>query len=800
MAAAKKGKRVKDDKKEIVTPKGWEAARLIAGLFFALASLYTFVALFSYLFTWSDDQSLLTNPSLWSNSVDAENQAGKLGFVWANLLLSDLFGIGAFIIPFFFGGLSVYALKIRKIRIVKFLLLSIYGCIIVSIAFAYIFAFTPFNDLFGNGVGGSYGYFVNEWLFSMLGAAGAGSVIIIALVLWFVLMSYSVVTWFNNLIKSIFHPEKEVAQSDVNDNPAASEGLPGIVDNAAGVADRSAGQVFSIEDGVEMEVIQSAPPVIDNPEEDPDDSPFIDDEPAAIEDDDDFMKEISPEAAATLFNPKLDLPNYQAPPLSLLSDYRDKWFEVPKEELEKNNRRIVKTLADYKIGVEKIYARTGPTVTMYEVVPSAGVRVASIKRLEEDIAMSLAARGVRIIAPIPGTNAVGIEVANEKPSIVSMRSMLEDVRFRNSNYELPVVLGRTISNEALSFDLTKMPHLLVAGATGQGKSIGLNVILASLLYTKHPAELKMVLVDPKKVELSLYQKIEKHFLAKLPDNEDAIITDTAKVIYTLKSLCIEMEDRYDLLKSAKVRSIKEYNDKFLNRRLNPLKGHRFLPYIVVVIDEFADMLMTAGREIEEPMIRLAQKARSIGIHLVIATQRPSANIITGLIRSNFPARIAFRVVTSMDSKIILDSTGANQLIGRGDMLMLNGTELTRVQCAYIDTDEIEKVADFISAQQGYTSAHLLPEYVGEDGENSVSEVDLKKRDSMFDDAARLIVQFQQGSTSLIQRRMNLGYNRAGRIMDQLEAAGIVGPSEGSKARQVYISDMATLEKLLSSLD
>jgi S-DNA-T family DNA segregation ATPase FtsK/SpoIIIE len=801
MAAAKKAKKEVKVKKELVSPKGWEAARLITGLFLIVFAVYTFISLLSFLFTWNNDQSLLSDPSLWNNSVVAENQGGKLGLIWANFLLSDLFGIGAFIVPFFLGGLAVYALRIKKINLVKFILLSIYGCVIVSISFSYIFTFTKYNDLFGTGVGGSYGYFVNDWLFSMLGATGAAAVILVALMLWLVMMSYSVVTWTNKLLKNIFKPEKEKK----DDAAAAFAEDADLFESAApagAVAKGDPGSSFVPVDGVEMEIIQAPAPQASAWKDQSADGAVAVQENGQDEDDpEDFMKELSPEAVKTLFNPRLDIPNYQAPPVTLLNDYRDKWFEVPKEELEKNNRRIVKTLGDYKIGVEKIYARTGPTVTMYEVVPSAGVRVASIKRLEEDIAMSLAAKGVRIIAPIPGTNAVGIEVANEKPSIVSMRSMLEDSKFRNSGYELPVVLGRTISNEALSFDLTRMPHLLVAGATGQGKSIGLNVILASLLFTKHPAELKFVLVDPKKVELSLYQKIERHFLAKLPDNDDAIITDTTKVIYTLKSLCIEMEMRYDLLKMAKVRSIKEYNDKFLNRRLNPLKGHRFLPFIVVVIDEFADMLMTAGREIEEPMIRLAQKARSIGIHLVIATQRPSANIITGLIRSNFPARIAFRVVTSMDSKIILDSTGANQLIGRGDMLMLNGTDLTRVQCAYIDTDEIEKVTDFISAQQGYPQAHHLPEYSGEEGEgSSVSEVDLKRRDPMFDDAARLIVQYQQGSTSLIQRRMNLGYNRAGRIMDQLEAAGVVGPSEGSKARQVFIGDMATLEKLLATLD
>ncbi len=513
------------------------------------------------------------------------------------------------------------------------------------------------------------------------------------------------------------------------------------------------------------------------------------------------MKDLPVGSLDTLFDPRLDLSGYKAPGINLLDDYRDKIYKVPQDELEKNNRKIVKTLSDYKISVERIFARTGPTVTLYEIVPSAGVRISQIKRLEDDIALSLAARGVRIIAPIPGTNAVGIEVANDKPSIVPMKSLLEDPKFRNANYDLPIVIGRTISNEAMTFDLAKMPHLLVAGATGQGKSVGLNAIITSLLYTKHPSEMKMVLIDPKKVELSLYSKIERHFLAKLPDSEDAIITDTQKVVYTLKSLTIEMDSRYDLLKMAHVRTVKEYNEKFLSRRLNPLKGHRYMHYIVVVIDEFADLLMTAGREIEEPIVRLAQLARAIGIHLVIATQRPTTNVITGLIKANFPARIAFRVISNIDSRTILETTGANQLVGRGDMLISVGGEITRVQCALVDTAEVERITEYIGSQQGYPSAHYLPEYTGEDGDaNLIGEVDLGKRDKLFDEAAKLVVQYQSGSTSLIQRRMNLGYNRAGRIMDQLEAAGIVGPSEGSKARQVLITDFQSLDRILASLD
>lgn len=789
-------------------PKGMEAVKLITGLFFAALSVYTFVALISYIFTWAEDQSLLSRPDVWSTIVPVENGAGKLGFFWANFLVSRLFGLGAFIIPFFFAAVAVFSLKIKNVNLLKQFFLSAYGAIILSLLFSFIFGFTRFDDWFGNGAGGSYGYFVNKWLIGMLGATGAGAVIIVLFVTWLVLISYKVVEWFGRAIAAIFHPKRReevviddtfmlddsVAEAEVADTEQDDVVDFQVGENDDNVADGGKQVLFEVEkqpEEIHSEVSESdneeAPPfeVIDN----------------GNEDEEDFLKDLPQGSLDTLFDPRLDLSNYQVPPLSLLDDYRDKIYKVPTDELEKNNRKIVKTLSDYKISVEKIFARTGPTVTLYEIVPSAGVRISQIKRLEDDIALSLAARGVRIIAPIPGTNAVGIEVANDKPSVVPMKSVLEDPKFRNANFELPVVVGRTISNEALTFDLAKMPHLLVAGATGQGKSVGLNAIITSLLYTKHPSELKFVLIDPKKVELSLYSKIEKHFLAKLPDSEDAIITDTQKVVYTLKSLTLEMDARYDLLKLAHVRTVKEYNEKFLSRRLNPLKGHRYMHFIVVVIDEFADLLMTAGREIEEPIVRLAQLARAIGIHLVIATQRPTTNIITGLIKANFPARIAFRVISNIDSRTILESTGANQLVGRGDMLISLGGELTRVQCAYIDTAEVERITEFIGNQQGYSSAHYLPEYTGEEGEGSLAgEVDLTRRDKLFEEAAKLVVQYQQGSTSLIQRRMNLGYNRAGRIMDQLEAAGIVGPQEGSKARQVLISDFMSLDRILSSLD
>jgi len=782
-SGAKDSKGRKSSREYEPVPKGMEAFKLFSGLFFLLLAVYTFISLGSYLFTWAEDQSLLSMSDVWNSFIPVENGGGKLGFFWANFLLSELFGLGAFVIPFFFLGIALYCLKIKRISLLKLFFVTVFGAIIFSVFFSYVFSFTRFNNLFGSGVGGSYGYYVNKWLMDMLGASGAGALVVVLMIGWFSLVSYGVVRWFNRVIAKTFHPEKdEIAVAETEVDAPDNEHIP-LMGVAAAAGNEAAGQ----SDDILFEIIENE----DGTDTDID-----------ADTDEDFIKNLPQGSLETLFDPRLDLSNYKSPPLSLLEEYKDKVYEVSREELELNNKKIVKTLSDYKIGIERIFARPGPTVTLYEIVPQAGVRISQIKRLEDDIALQLAAKGVRIIAPIPGTNYVGIEVANNKPSIVSMRSVLEDPKFKvaAANFDLPVALGRTISNEVLTIDLAKMPHLLVAGATGQGKSVGLNAIITSLLYTKHPSELKFVLVDPKKVELSLYEKLEHHFLAKLPEGEEAIITDTQKVIYTLKSLLIEMESRYDLLTLARVRSIKEYNDKFLSRKLNPLKGHRFLPFIVVIIDEFADMLMTAGREVEDPITRLAQKARAIGIHLVIATQRPSVNIITGLIKSNFPARMAFKVISSIDSRTILDTTGANQLVGRGDMLFLYNVEITRVQCAFIDTREIDRIVDFISSQQGYATAHMLPEYVGDENDGyGVGEVDLSKRDKMFEEAARLIVQYQQGSTSLIQRRLNLGYNRAGRIMDQLEAAGIVGPSEGSKARQVLISDYDSLDRILNSL-
>lgn len=827
---AKKTKSAKDTKKKKSvaktndgTPKKREIAILLCGLISLTFAIYTLWSLISYTVNWAQDQSVVSGADLFNMKVEAQTQGGRMGLMWANFLISKLFGLGAFIIPIFFIAVALVALKIKKVNIIRMFILSLLGCVLVSLISSYILSFTKVDDWFGTGAGGSYGYYVNQWLLNMVGGLGTGCILFILTIIWCICVNSKFVIWFNSLFeKSV--PDDKVAvepevmedeEEEVDETEQQEEQIqeilitpsieiePGEAFDLGNLEDAT--QEFEVtldeEKETQLEVLSSPDAPVS--QEDIKDEVVIS-EPQKIKEssEEDFLSELTDEQLSTLFDPRLDLSSYVAPPLTLLEDYKDKWYEVSPEELNKNNRQIVRTLANYKIGVDKISARIGPTVTLYEIVPAPGVRVSQIKRLEEDIQLSLAAKGVRVVTLV-GTNAIGIEVANEKPSTVSMLSVLDDAKFRDNKYDLPIALGKTITNEVMHFDLAKMPHLLVAGATGQGKSVGLNAILASLLYYKHPSELKLVLVDPKKVELSLYSALEKHFLAKLPDADEAVITDTKKVEYTLKSLCIEMDSRYDLLKMASVRNIKEYNEKFLQRRLNPNKGHRYLPYIVVVIDEFADLLMTAGKAIEEPIARLAQLARAIGIHLVIATQRPTTSVITGNIKANFPARIAFMVRSSIDSRTILDQTGANQLIGRGDMLISNGGDITRVQCAFIDTKEVEKIVEFISNQRGYTTAHYLPEYVGEDrdddGASGVGEVDLNRRDSLFEDAAKLVVMHQQGSTSLIQRKMNLGYNRAGRIMDQLEVAGIVGPFEGSKARQVLVSDLTELDARLANI-
>ncbi len=786
-----------------------ERLRFLMGLLVCLFAAFTTIAMFSYVFTWAEDQSLAQDPDAGTTEVTAGNAAGKIGYRWAHLLVGTYFGIAAFFLPFLFGMWGLYLLKVKGLPLLKSFIVSVTGLILLSVTLGFVFTYTSWQGLLGNGLGGLHGFYTARWLEAEMGIAGTALLLFFLLVMWGVLINKRVI----HFLEQLFSRKKNVEPQYLADPEEGDVETQDIVspEDDDDVETQDIAPSGDDEEEIDEEGEEGEEEVDEEEEEECDDD--VEPQDFAADDDDEIQLEVDEKEDEdsipaeilnnrTLFDPTLELSGYKRPPLDLLSDHKSATARVSETELEKNKNKIVKTLNNYKIGIEKIIATIGPTVTLYEIVPKAGVRISAIKRLEDDIALSLAALGIRIIAPIPGKGTVGIEVPNEHPETVSMLSVVKSAKFQEAKYDLPVVLGKTISNETYAFDLAKMPHLLVAGATGQGKSVGLNAILTSLLYKKHPAELKFVLVDPKKVELTLYSKIERHFLAKLPDADESIMTDTQKVVYTLKSLCKEMDERYDLLKQAQVRNIKEYNERFANRRLNPQKGHRYLPYIVVVIDEFADLIMTAGREVEDPIARLAQLARAIGIHLVIATQRPTTNIITGLIKANFPARVAFRVISSIDSRTILDTTGANQLIGRGDMLVSTGNEMIRVQCAFVDTPEVEKICEYIGAQRGYEHAFYLPEYTGEesgDG-NGPGEVDLNRRDKMFDEAARVVVQHQQGSTSLIQRKLNLGYNRAGRIMDQLEAAGIVGPFEGSKARQVLISDLDTLARKLNALN
>jgi S-DNA-T family DNA segregation ATPase FtsK/SpoIIIE len=658
---------------------------------------------------------------------------------------------------------------------------------LLSVTLIFLFHGDSSGKWLGNGLGGRFGYFMFDWLKMQIGMIGTGLFLLLSTVACIFAVTPKAMNIIKALERSIIcifkrkKKEKKKKEKDTiteNNVPQNQDDEEPYEDDSF-VVIRNAGD----DEKPEEEYLPKIPQYSTN----------IDLEPTVIE------EEYLPEESLTgeLYDPTKDLSGYQRPPVDLLEDRKTHGEKIDNDELKRNKDKIVEILGQYKIGIEKIFATVGPTVTLYEIVPKEGIRIAQIRRLEDDIALRIAATGVRIIAPMPGKGTVGIEVPNEKPDIVSMRSIIKSAKFQESKFDLPVALGKTILGEIYAFDLAKMPHLLVAGATGQGKSVGLNAILTSLLYKKHPAELKIVMVDPKKVELTPYNKIEKHFLAKLPDTEEPIITDTQKVVYTLKSVCMDMDNRYDLLKMAGVRNVKEYNEKFVSRRLNPLKGHRYMPYILLVIDEFADLIMTAGKEVEEPIARLAQLARAIGIHLIIATQRPTTNIITGLIKANFPARIAFRVTSMIDSRTILDVPGANRLIGRGDMLVsAGGGDLIRVQCAFVDTPEVDSVTDFIRLQPGYGAAYDLPEYVDE--KNAEKQIDMQNLDPMFEDAAKIIVQNQIGSTSLIQRKLSLGYNRAGRIMDQLQAAGIVGPADGSKPRQVLITDLLSLDSILNS--
>jgi DNA segregation ATPase FtsK/SpoIIIE, S-DNA-T family len=777
-----------------------ERIKFVFGTLFTGFAIYLIFALVAYIFSWKADQSI-SNNVFSGPEVQAENWSGKSGHWLAELLIMKGFGAAAFLIPVMIGGLGLYLLNLRQIKIWSFTTKLAIAVIILSLVFGYIF--NRWDTLLGSGLGGAHGQIVTRWLNAFMGKIGTGalfSIMVLAYIVFAFKVSPEAIIRRLTLLKT--RPETsenessaEVAQGEADLYTVTDpDGKPFVISvpkeeemEEAVIPQQSNRKsiIRDLEDNTEPEPVEATP----------------EEEVGITITHADAGETLSDDEVHRLmenYDPRLDLPRYQFPPVTILKDYRS-GSSFDDSEVIENKENIINALADHKINIRTISATVGPTVTLYEIVPERGVRLARIKSLENDIALNLSALGIRIIAPIPGRGTVGIEVPNKNPQTVSMRSLITSKVFQESKAEIALALGRTITNDPFIIDLTRMPHLLVAGATGQGKSVGLNAIITSILYKKHPAEVKFVLIDPKRVELPLYAKIERHYLAKLPGDEDAIITDTQKVINTLNSLCIEMDNRLELMKIAGARNVKEYNDKFINRRLNPEKGHKYMPYIVLIIDEFADLIMTAGREIEGPIGRLAQLARAIGIHLIISTQRPSTNIITGFIKANFPVRIAFRVFSSVDSRTILDATGADRLVGRGDMLVSTGSEPVRVQCAFIDTPEIEELTDYIGSQQGYPDAMMLPEYI-DDNEAGPSEIDLRKRDSMFDEAARMVVQHQQGSTSLIQRKLSIGYNRAGRIIDQLEAAGIVGPFEGSKARDVMITDMVSLERILNSLE
>ena len=807
--AKKKQDKDKDNDKNSAKNKEAKAVkskqrRLIFGGFLVLFALFLIFAFTSFFFSWQADQSLWAD--LTNREEIADNLGSKIGAYLSYLLMYKGFGIATFIAVWliFLSGLKyLFNIKIA-------LLNRWYWGTLLMVLLATFLGFLQGKSTILSGVSG---YEVNHFLQDYFGKIGT------FLILFFFTLVYAVTKWqltpekimsfFQNVFAKLkrehnddHHSENDDDQADINETTPVTP-----IDT----------EVSGDDDQQDIEIVL---PQVEDEKIDPfthkKEIPFLDGKgeleitnvpeeevppltiapivPPSVIDPEDLAKQLVENYGE--YDPRLDLSDYRFPTIELLSEPKDKGIIINEEELKENNDTIIKTLADYKIEISKIKATVGPTVTLYEIVPVAGTRIAKIKSLEDDIALSLAALGIRIIAPIPGKGTIGIEVPNKKPTTVYMRSMIMAQKFQNAEMELPIAFGKTISNETFVADLTKMPHLLMAGATGQGKSVGINVVLSSLLYKKHPAEVKFVLVDPKKVELSIFETIERHFLAKLPDSEEAIITDNKKVVNTLNSLCIEMDNRYELLKNAQVRNIKEYNAKFKARQLNPNEGHRFLPYIVLVVDEFADLIMTAGKEVELPIARLAQLARAIGIHLIIATQRPSTNVITGIIKANFPTRVAFKVSSKIDSKIILDGSGAEQLIGRGDMLYSQGNEPVRIQCAFVDTPEIKHITDFIGAQRAYPDAYLLPEYVGAEGESMDLDFDPSERDPMFREAAEVVVNAQQGSASLLQRKLKLGYNRAGRLIDQLEHAGVVGPFEGSKARQVLVQDITSLDRLL----
>lgn len=799
-----------DSKSEV--KKSWTLSkqnRIVLGSLLVLFSIALLLAFISYFIYWQVDQSAINQISDREETV--QNWLGKFGAFLADLMLYKGFGIASFIfvrLLFLTGLFLILDISLRKLKNIWFW--DLFVVIILSVLFGFFATSLP-------ELGGTIGYEMNLFLQDYIGKSGTLLALIFGLIIYLIFK----IKISPEKIKSFFERTKKEIKSDLNPNASTINSSAYNLEEYAVEEDDDEDVTEEIHlktTGSQFELNKEAlKPTINNPSDislkttpaavtpPPFQSPEIihtNDEHFVIEkaaEEDIIEENLASKLVADfgLFDPTLDLSNYKYPTIDLLKEYSSGGITINQEELEENKNKIVETLRNYKIEIAQIKATVGPSVTLYEIVPEAGIRISKIKSLEDDIALSLSALGIRIIAPIPGKGTIGIEVPNKNPTMVSMKSVIGSAKFQEAEMELPVALGKTISNETFVVDLAKMPHLLMAGATGQGKSVGLNAVITSLLYKKHPAEIKFVLVDPKKVELTLFNKIERHYLAKLPDTEDAIITDNAKVINTLNSLCVEMDNRYLLLKDAMVRNIKEYNEKFKSRKLNPENGHRFLPYIVLIVDEFADLIMTAGKEVEVPIARLAQLARAIGIHLIIATQRPSVNVITGLIKANFPARIAFRVTSKIDSRTILDTQGADQLIGRGDMLYHNGNDVVRVQCAFIDTPEVEKITEFIGAQKAYSTAYLLPEFIGEESGINL-DMDISERDALFREAAEIIVISQQGSASLLQRKLKLGYNRAGRLIDQLEAAGIVGPFEGSKARSVNIPDMTSLDQFFNN--
>ncbi|WP_029277133.1 FtsK/SpoIIIE family DNA translocase [Pedobacter borealis] len=810
----------------------------IAGLFFVILSLYFLIAFTSYLFTWQDDQSYVIDANGgWGNLFKTteelkeagvsipvvQNWLGKFGALLSHQFIYEWFGIASFlfVLAFFIIGYRLL-FKVKILSISKTLGYSFFFLLFISLTLGFAHSFWSESPHY---LEGEFGYWSNKLLNAQIGAAGVAGLIAFA-GLTILIIAYNIDFKFperkekevyldNETPDYVNDIREQAVKNKTFEEPSSSIELP-VRDKPISNERKQQNVVLQPSRFEEKEEEETVAPVVLSPlatnlplaTAAATTLPLTVEPPIEAEKEPAFTIEKTEEEKKSddlveqfgNYDEKLDLSGYKYPTIDLLENYGTNKISVNAEELEANKNKIVETLNHYNIEIDKIKATIGPTVTLYEIIPAPGVRISKIKNLEDDIALSLAALGIRIIAPMPGKGTIGIEVPNQHPEMVPMRSILNTEKWSQNTMDLPIALGKTISNEVFIADLAKMPHLLVAGATGQGKSVGINAILVSLLFKKHPAQLKFVLVDPKKVELTLFNRIERHFLAKLPGEADAIITDTKKVVNTLNSLCIEMDQRYDLLKDAQVRNLKEYNDKFVKRKLNPNNGHRFLPFIVLVVDEFADLMMTAGKEVEAPIARLAQLARAIGIHLVLATQRPSVNIITGTIKANFPARLAFRVLSKIDSRTILDSGGADQLIGRGDMLLSTGSDLIRLQCAFVDTPEVDRISEYIGNQRGYADAYQLPEYIDEAGEGSKADFDPNERDKFFEDAARLIVMHQQGSTSLIQRKLKLGYNRAGRIIDQLEAAGIVGPFEGSKAREVLYPDEYSLEQFLNSMN